>query len=148
MDSKRRCTKSSCGRPAVATLTYSYADSTMVVGPISVYAEPHTYDLCTGHADAVSPPRGWEALRLDYSRNHADEADDLLALADAVREPRAPRAATNDTTASSDNPRSGRSGAGTLVEDTPSGAREPRAPLAPPAGDPGIARGHLRLLRD
>ena len=122
VDSKRRCTKHSCESPAVATLTYSYADSTVVVGPISVYAEPHTYDLCSGHADAVSAPRGWEVLRLDYAEAGQQE-DDLLALAEAVREPRfEPVAATP--------------------------ARQAPAPLSAPEGDPGIARSHLRLVRD
>lgn len=122
MDSKRRCTKHSCETPAVATLTYSYADSTVVVGPISVYAEPHTYDLCSLHADAVSVPRGWEVLRLGYARAE-ESGDDLLALADAVREPRRAPA-----------------------EAVP--ARQAPPPLSAPEGDPGIARHHLRLVRD
>lgn len=130
VDSKRRCTKSSCGRSAVATLTYSYADSTVVVGPISVYAEPHSYDLCTQHADAVNPPRGWETLRLDYGA--ADEApDDLLAVADAVREPRVPRRAE-----------------GEALTERRLAARQAPAPLAPPEDGTNITRGHLRLLRD
>lgn len=122
MDSKRRCSKHSCDAPAAATLTYSYADSTVVVGPISVYAEPHAYDLCTSHADAVRAPRGWELLRLDYSQAGAGE-DDLLALADAVREPRREPAAS-------------------------SSSRQARTPLSPPDGNPGVSRGHLRLLPD
>ncbi|WP_300342229.1 DUF3499 domain-containing protein [Nesterenkonia sp.] len=129
MDSKRRCTKSSCDRPAVATLTYSYADSTIVVGPISVYAEPHTYDLCAGHADSVNPPRGWEVLRLDYPSGAEDAGDDLLALAEAVREH--PRQAAD-----------------TAQSRQPAPAREAPRPLSPPDGDPGITRGHLRLLRE
>lgn len=130
MDSKRRCTKNSCGRAAVATLTYSYADSTVVVGPISVYAEPHSYDLCPEHADSVSPPRGWETLRLDYRSADAD-TDDLLALAEAVREPRRPVRHEEEAP-----------GHHRLQ------ARQAPAPLSPPEGSAGIARGHLRLLRD
>lgn len=129
MDSKRRCTKNSCGRSAVATLTYSYADSTVVVGPISVYAEPHSYDLCSAHADAVTPPRGWETLRLEYSAADAD--DDLLALADAVREPRVQRGAEGEAPSDDRLP-----------------LRQAPAPLSPPEGRTGIARGHLRMLRD
>lgn len=122
MDPKRRCTKASCEAPAAATLTYSYADSTVVVGPISVYAEPHTYDLCTAHADTVSAPRGWEVLRLDYSRAPNDDGD-LLALAEAVREPRQPAAAA-------------------------AAARQAPAPLTAPESGAGISRGHLRLIRE
>jgi hypothetical protein len=83
----RRCSRTGCGRSAVATLTYAYADLTAVVGPLASFAEPHSYDLCEEHALRLTVPRGWEVLR------HAGEfpapiphADDLEALADAVRE--------------------------------------------------------------
>ena len=83
----RRCTRTACGRAAVATLTYAYADLTAVVGPLASYAEPHSYDLCEEHAVRLTAPRGWEVLR------HVGEfpapiphADDLEALAEAVRE--------------------------------------------------------------
>jgi hypothetical protein len=68
-------------------LTYIYSDSTAVVGPLAAFAEPHSYDLCEDHALRLTVPRGWEVVR------HAGEfpapiphADDLEALADAVRE--------------------------------------------------------------
>ena len=48
----------------MATLTYVYADSTAVLGPLATYAEPHCYDLCEQHADSLTVPRGWEVLRL------------------------------------------------------------------------------------
>ena len=71
----------------MATLTYVYSDSTAVVGPLASFAEPHSYDLCEGHAVNFTVPRGWEVMR------HAGEfpapiphADDLEALAEAVRE--------------------------------------------------------------
>ena len=80
----RRCSRTGCARPAVATLTYVYSDSTAVVGPLASFAEPHSYDLCEGHAVNLTVPRGWEVVR------HAGEfpapiphADDLEALADA-----------------------------------------------------------------
>ena len=44
MGSNRQCSKTSCQASAVATLTYNYADSTVVLGPLSRRAEPHTYD--------------------------------------------------------------------------------------------------------
>jgi hypothetical protein len=71
----------------VATLTYIYADSTAVVGPLATYAEPHTYDLCESHARGLTAPKGWEVVRPDgdYAAP-APNSDDLEALADAVRE--------------------------------------------------------------
>lgn len=71
----------------MATLTYVYADQTAVLGPLATYAEPHAYDLCEFHSERLSAPRGWEVLRL--ARDHAEpkpSEDDLLALAEAVRE--------------------------------------------------------------
>jgi hypothetical protein len=72
----------------VATLTYVYADSTAVVGPLATYAEPHTYDLCDGHASRLTAPRGWEVVRHDPDpeQTRVRSSDDLEALADAVRE--------------------------------------------------------------
>jgi Protein of unknown function (DUF3499) len=87
MRAMRRCTRTGCSRLAVATLTYAYADLTAVVGPLASFEEPHSYDLCEEHAIGLTVPRGWEVLR------HVGEfpapiphADDLEALADAVRE--------------------------------------------------------------
>lgn len=71
----------------MATLTYAYADSVAVVGPLALRAEPGTYDLCAEHFDSVSTPRGWELIRLPLDEGHpGPDHDDLLALADAVRE--------------------------------------------------------------
>ncbi|WP_323368784.1 DUF3499 family protein, partial [Modestobacter roseus] len=36
----RRCSRSGCAQPAAATLTYVYAESTAVVGPLATYSEP------------------------------------------------------------------------------------------------------------
>lgn len=71
----------------MCTLTYVYADQTAVLGPLSTYAEPHAYDLCAAHGERLSVPRGWEVLRLAIDRaDPGPTQDDLLALADAVRE--------------------------------------------------------------
>ena len=76
-----------CARPAVATLTYVYEDASMIVGPLSVKAEPHAYDLCEPHAQAITAPRGWDVIRLQVDHRPAEpSSDDLTALADAVRE--------------------------------------------------------------
>ena len=87
----RRCSRTACGRPATTTLTYVYADQTAVVGPLASYAEPHAYDLCDLHAQRLSAPRGWEVLRLAAEVDTGPSSDDLLALADAVREAAQPR---------------------------------------------------------
>jgi hypothetical protein len=71
----------------VATLTYAYADSTAVLGPLAPYVEPHTYDLCARHSERLTAPRGWDVLRIeDTEADTAPRGDDLLALADAVGE--------------------------------------------------------------
>jgi hypothetical protein len=71
----------------VATLTYVYADSTAVLGPLATYAEPHCYDLCHEHSSRLTAPRGWEVLRLATDpESLLPSRDDLEALAEAVRE--------------------------------------------------------------
>ena len=85
--SNRRCSRNGCPLPAVATLTYVYSDSTAVVGPLAISPEPHTYDLCEGHARSLTAPRGWELVRHDGEFTAPPPTgDDLVALADAVRE--------------------------------------------------------------
>ena len=85
--SPRRCSRNGCPRQAVATLTYVYAESTAVVGPLAVNPEPHTYDLCESHARSLTAPRGWELVRFDGEfEPPPPPTDDLVALADAVRE--------------------------------------------------------------
>jgi hypothetical protein len=83
----RRCSRPACKHPAVYTLTYVYRDSTAVLGPLAAYVEPHCYDLCVGHAERLTAPRGWEVVRLPAEQEQVpQEADDLEALANAVRE--------------------------------------------------------------
>jgi hypothetical protein len=81
----------------VATLTYVYADQTAVLGPLATLAEPHAYDLCAAHSERLSAPRGWNILRLAPDpATVAPTHDDLLALADAVREAGRPVAPAAD----------------------------------------------------
>lgn len=86
MISSRRCSRTGCSKPACATLTYAYADSTAVLGPLALQAEPGSYDLCAEHARGLSVPRGWDVIRLPHDQRLAPAEDDLLALANAVRE--------------------------------------------------------------
>ena len=114
----RRCTKPACDSRAVATLTYIYADSTAVLGPLATYAEPHCYDLCEAHSRNLTVPMGWEVVRLELGESPATPTqDDIEALANAVREVgRAPLSGEPET--------------------------------LPPRTVEVARRGHLRVLRD
>lgn len=104
----------------MATLTYVYSDQTAVLGPLATFAEPHAYDLCEAHSERLSAPRGWEVLRLAPDPDAlGPSSDDLLALADAVREAARP---------------------------VPPGAR-PTGPHVPEGVREVGRRGHLRVLR-
>ena len=121
MSSARRCSRTACGRAAVATLTYVYSDQTAVLGPLATYAEPHAYDLCEAHSERLSAPRGWEVLRLAPDLDAlGPSTDDLLALADAVREAARP---------------------------APAAQNQPPTGLASETGREVGRRGHLRVLR-
>lgn len=74
----------------MATLTYVYADSTAVVGPLALAREPHSWDLCLGHAGRITAPLGWDLVRHAAPLPVNPDEDDLVALADAVREGRVP----------------------------------------------------------
>lgn len=58
-----------------------------MVGPLAAFSEPHTYDLCERHARGLTAPRGWDLVRHDGEfEPPPPTADDLVALAEAVRE--------------------------------------------------------------
>lgn len=76
----------------MSTLTYVYADSTAVLGPLATYAEPHCYDLCGMHSERMTAPIGWEIVRITPDPDALKPtSDDLEALANAVREAARPR---------------------------------------------------------
>ena len=118
----RRCSRAGCPNPATSTLTYAYRDSTAVLGPLANQVEPHCYDLCQSHAQTLSAPRGWEVIRLVIEEEQKPSTDDLLALADAVR----------DAGLAYDSP------TGPIME--PSARRDGLVELA--------RRGHLTVLAD
>ena len=129
MSLTRRCSRTACPNAAIATLTYVYSDSTAVVGPLATYAEPHTYDLCTDHAERLTPPRGWDIVRLIRDEDTFDSAapapvrinDDLSAIVDAVREG---------------------------AFETPTIVQVPaQTPASPTSWETGATRGHLRAVR-
>lgn len=57
------------------------------MGPLATFAEPHAYDLCEAHASTLTVPNGWTVIKAvaDESTSGPTE-DDLMAIADAVRE--------------------------------------------------------------
>lgn len=131
MSLSRRCSRTACPKGAIATLTYVYADQTAVVGPLATYAEPHTYDMCRDHAEGLTAPRGWEIVRLSGEYVEPEPShDDLLALANAVREAGRPRLGERAQARSVAHPavRAADEGASGTVETG--------------------RRGHLRVLRD
>ncbi|WGW10706.1 DUF3499 domain-containing protein [Saxibacter everestensis] len=117
----RQCSRTACRGTAVSTLTYVYADSTVVLGPLATYAEPHSYDLCGEHAQRFTAPRNWDVLRLSPGETPPQRSkDDLLAIADAVREAGRPQPAPESSRPHSEPDSSTETG----------------------------RRGHLRVLRD
>ena len=95
-----------------------------MLGPLATYAEPHCYDLCARHSARLTAPLGWEVVRLEIAEPAGPTADDLEALADAVRE--AARPAVETISSSAGGHSSGGAGLG-----GPSQGR----------------RGHLRVLQ-
>ncbi|WP_083812519.1 DUF3499 domain-containing protein [Gordonia neofelifaecis] len=137
MSVPRQCCRPGCSRIAVATLTFVYAESTAVIGPLSASDEPHSWDLCSQHADRITVPVGWEMMRSESGFAQPAEDQELTALAEAVRE------------ATVSSPRVGFL-AHAEFDDGPRGRHraQPRA-----AGTPAVTprpgrRGHLRVLPD
>ena len=85
--SGRACSRVGCRALASMTLTYIYAESTAVIGPLATFSEPHAYDLCELHGKRLTVPHGWKVIKEEASENSAGPShDDLMAIADAVRE--------------------------------------------------------------
>lgn len=93
----RGCSRGGCRRKAVMTLTYVYADSVAVVGPLATFAEPHAYDLCEMHAERLTVPNGWNVIKQERTGSEPGPTDeDLMAIADAVREVALPTKASEE----------------------------------------------------
>jgi Protein of unknown function (DUF3499) len=156
VNAPRRCCRPGCPHYAVATLTFVYSDSTAVIGPLATAREPHSWDLCVSHASRITAPRGWELVRHSGPLATNPDEDDLIALAEAVREGRDPPPASG-WRPQSGSPGAGFPGSSPQVEGDPGGhdagasTTAPGGVLAPagerPAGT-GRRRGHLRVLPD
>ena len=120
----------------MATLTYVYADSTAVVGPLGTVREPHSWDLCLGHGSRITAPRGWELVRHAAPLPTNPDEDDLVALAEAVRE--------SSVAGGSPMPRFSEPIGAVHASVPPTVA----GPTAARSGGAGRRRGHLRVLPD
>jgi len=138
----RRCCRPGCPHYAVATLTFVYSDSTAVIGPLATSRDPHSWDLCVSHAGRITAPRGWELVRHSGPLATNPDEDDLIALAEAVREGRDALAA--------DPPVNGFHDFGGHHGGAPAAA--PASGVLAQAGQrpagTGRRRGHLRVLPD
>lgn len=83
----RACSRAGCRSQATMTLTYVYSESTAVVGPLATFSEPHAYDLCAVHGARLKVPHGWNVIKQELDgQTQGPTDDDLMAIADAVRE--------------------------------------------------------------
>ena len=134
----------------MATLTYVYSDSTAVVGPLAGVREPHSWDLCLGHASRITAPRGWELVRHAGPLPTNPDEDDLVALADAVREGvregREGKVSGGSPMPGFSDPMGG--GFGVAQSPADRAARSGHTPPGPRSGPAGRRRGHLRVLPD
>lgn len=87
VSSMRKCTRRTCAHPAVAALTCDYGNNTVVIGPLPMRREPYATELCEAHVAKFTAPLGWEVIRLASNFEPAPPSpDDILALAEVVRE--------------------------------------------------------------
>ena len=140
----RCCSRTACKKPPVYTLTYVYRDSTAVLGPLAVSVDPHSWDLCEMHAGRLVVPRGWDVVRLPPDPAQ-ERADDLEALANAVREVGSRQGAASRAAA----PARGAAAQAAQAAGAVRPAGQPRPAVSEPVGQ-GVEvgrRGHLRVLR-
>lgn len=58
-----------------------------MLGPLSTFAEPHAFDLCSLHRERLKVPNGWTFIQHDGAEPISEPSpEDLMAIADAVRE--------------------------------------------------------------
>ena len=74
----RNCSRVGCHSSATMTLTYVYADSIAVVGPLATYSEPHAYDLCEIHGAKLTVPNGWQVIRRELNSGDSGPSDEDL----------------------------------------------------------------------
>lgn len=71
----RACGKQGCRQPAAATAALRYRERVLWICDLLPQHDPNLLDLCSGHADAITPPYRWRRL---------DERGDTPGLAVAT----------------------------------------------------------------
>jgi hypothetical protein len=61
LDGVRGCAKAGCDQPAVVTIGLRYGDRVVVMGDLAARFDPNLLELCDGHAESLTVPRGWAA---------------------------------------------------------------------------------------
>lgn len=70
-----------CREEAGATVALRYADKTVWVRDLLAQHDPNLLDLCSTHADGLTPPRGWRTV---------DQRAPVLALQELAQAERYP----------------------------------------------------------
>ena len=122
MSPARRCSRTACGRPAVNTLTYVYADRRPCWARSRRTPSRTPTTSATPTASGSAPRAAGRSAAGPGPALAGPTSDDLLALADAVREAARPVPAR-----------------------VPLGAVDEQGP---DDGRVGTRRGHLRVLTD
>lgn len=86
----RRCSRPTCSVEAAFTLSFDYSQQRAVLTGLVKDLTPELYDLCEGHANRTSAPRGWTLADERYvaptqGRIFSDEAQALSALIDDMK---------------------------------------------------------------
>ncbi len=55
----RNCAKTRCGSEAVTTLSLRYDVREVLIRNLTPEHDPNFLDLCSEHAEGLTPPRGW-----------------------------------------------------------------------------------------
>lgn len=80
------CSKPEYQHPVIATLTYDYQNSTVVLRLLATFVEPNVHDLYDRHAEHLTIPRDWQVMRFVTNfKPTSPPGDNLLALVSAVR---------------------------------------------------------------
>lgn len=76
----RLCARPSCSEVACATLRYDYKQRITWLDPLADESHPMAYDLCLGHARAMTVPRGWRLEDRSGLRPAVPPFEDALAF--------------------------------------------------------------------
>lgn len=60
---QRICSKATCAREAVLSLSFDYAERLAAIGPLGPPPAANVQDLCALHGERLSVPKGWLIIR-------------------------------------------------------------------------------------